>query len=370
VVVANSTSPVLLDTGSADTWLLDSKYQCLSPVGLPQPRSACGYSGPTYTPASTFKPIPNQFMAVAYGGRVVDGAIGTESVTLAGLTATNQTIGAMTRTTSDGRGFGSGLLGLGYKGATSARNGTQGAVDPATYGSNRTLYTPLFDTLVEQHGIDPFFSIALERDDADAKGGWLALGGLPPVTYDKSWARCDALIPPLPLNQTDGRSVRTWWLLEVDGVKSAGQEVKFDRTLAIVDSGNFVNYLAPRTAEAVAKDFSPPGVWNATSGLYQVPCDAKPPRFGITLGGKTFWLRDEDMVLPGYDGTGTGEGCIITVAPMTGFQLEGVGSGGILGDPFLKNVVSVYDMGKNEMRFAARKKTKKPTAKKDEDCDE
>lgn len=79
-------------------------------------------------------------------------------------------------------------------------------------------------------------------------------------------------------------------------------------------------------------------------------CNAKAPNVGITISGTTFYINPLDMIL-GYTNEDGSVSCI-----------SGVDDGGsdtaddvyILGDTFQKNVVSVFDVGAGQMRFAAR----------------
>ncbi|MGI4850515.1 MAG: pepsin-like aspartyl protease [Janthinobacterium lividum] len=81
-------------------------------------------------------------------------------------------------------------------------------------------------------------------------------------------------------------------------------------------------------------------------GGFIISCDATAPTIGIQINGTVFTIDPVDMIL-----YGDGEVCI------TGVQdggAEGSGALYILGDVFLKNVVAVYDLGAEEMSFAAR----------------
>lgn len=118
-----------------------------------------------------------------------------------------------------------------------------------------------------------------------------------------------------------------------------------------MDSGTTLNYYPTPFADAVNAAFDPPAVYSEEDGAYIVHCNAKAPSHGITIGGTTFYINPLDMILlAGTDANGKNV-CI-----------SGVDDGGdepgvdvfILGDTFQKNVVSVFDVGAAEMRFAAR----------------
>lgn len=78
-------------------------------------------------------------------------------------------------------------------------------------------------------------------------------------------------------------------------------------------------------------------------------CNAKPPTHSVTINGTTFTINPLDMILlAGTDENGN-DICI-----------TGIDDGGsdleedvfILGDTFQKNVVTVFDVGAVELRFA------------------
>jgi hypothetical protein len=83
--------------------------------------------------------------------------------------------------------------------------------------------------------------------------------------------------------------------------------------------------------------------------VYTVECNATAPKFGVTLGGQTFFHDGADMIID----TGGGQ-CVSSLVEFPSEGFEGITQGAILGDAFLKNVVAVFDAGKNTMRFAAR----------------
>jgi hypothetical protein len=114
-------------------------------------------------------------------------------------------------------------------------------------------------------------------------------------------------------------------------------------------------------ADAINKAFSPPAVTDTSAqigsgqGVYMVECNAVPPTFGVTVGGQTFYHNGQDLILP-Y-GNNVCLSTIGAVVPTAGISLA------FLGDAFLKNVVAVFDFGKNEMRFAARNDSGTSTSK-------
>jgi hypothetical protein len=83
--------------------------------------------------------------------------------------------------------------------------------------------------------------------------------------------------------------------------------------------------------------------------MWMTNCGATPPRIGVIIGGKTFWIDPRDLINNETVGGGvrlTGS-CAISVQRM-------VSGDAVLGDAFLKNVVAVFDLEDNEMEFSGR----------------
>jgi len=106
ISVGDQTLNVELDTGSSDTWIIQTGFQCYntydnskSEYETPEAQSVCNF-GPTYTPGSEFSPVKEIFQHSCYGGssettlRCVDGPFGYAAVSLAGLDVPQQLIGA------------------------------------------------------------------------------------------------------------------------------------------------------------------------------------------------------------------------------------------------------------------------------------
>jgi aspergillopepsin I len=110
-----------------------------------------------------------------------------------------------------------------------------------------------------------------------------------------------------------------------------------------LDSGTTQLYLSPTIADAIAAKFDPPAVFNSVSGVYVVPCNAKAPWFAIQIGSVIFPVDKRDMIIS--DGAG---GCY-----------AGTNNGDIyapyaLGDVFMNNVLTVFDVGSGQMKFRSR----------------
>ncbi len=97
--------------------------------------------------------------------------------------------------------------------------------------------------------------------------------------------------------------------------------------------------------EDVNSQFSPPAT-NDT-GIWIVPCNATAPNVTIQIAGTEFTINPVDLLALPRDGGICSSG--FQVGPITGTGLPF-----ILGDVFMLNVISVFDVGASEMRFGQR----------------
>lgn len=336
---------VIVDTGSSDTWLAESNFTCLKGA-----QSDC-MLGATYTRSSTFIPIDNENFEIAYSDeRSLNGVFGKEKVTLAGITVNDAQVALVEVARWAGDGVSSGVLGLGFPANTRAFSGTNYAADPV---DNQIPYNPLFTSMYVEGSVPQIFSIALDRDGT----GHLAIGGTPDIPFDPTFASS-----PFQLLTTYGvalaKTFYTFYVITTNGFQYQSAQSNWNtgswltyfgnpndptKVQVVIDSGTPVNYLPPTIASAVNALFDPPAVYRKSLGYYTVPCNAKAPRFGVKIGMETFYINPLDMIIP----LNTGE-CI------SGVTLTGNGGVPLLGEPFLKNVLAVFDVGASEMRFAAR----------------
>lgn len=90
--------------------------------------------------------------------------------------------------------------------------------------------------------------------------------------------------------------------------------------------------------------FDPPPLYNAGLGLCTIYCSAKAPELRIEIGGQTFFINGKDML----QDLGLRNGVWVSAGADAGEIVY------ILGSMFLKNVLAIFDVGGNAIRFAAR----------------
>ena len=101
-------------------------------------------------------------------------------------------------------------------------------------------------------------------------------------------------------------------------------------------------------ANAVFKSFHPPAQYLPNDGAWFAPCNAKMARFGVKIGTQQiYWMNPDDLLRQGARDSETGRLCRIGI-------IDSDGGPPILGVTFLSNVVAVFDVGNDEMRFAKR----------------
>jgi hypothetical protein len=123
VTVSGKQFSLVIDTGSSDTWLATSDFQCDDPnTYKPLPVQRCGF-GPQFNvdASSSFQPIDHDFTVNYTGGEFLKGVMGTELFGIGGVSrgkspyvTVRQTIGVVNEGFWFGDTISSGLMGLGF----------------------------------------------------------------------------------------------------------------------------------------------------------------------------------------------------------------------------------------------------------------
>lgn len=355
---------LFVDTGSSDTWAVRNDFTCFNRTsGLQLPQQSCNYAPASYDPTTSpsYEVIPGEIFGIQYGDGISSGVMAYENVTLAGITI-RQRVGVVNASTPMGDGVNSGILGLGYPSLTSAHPGP--SQDNETYWYNRLPYEPLIFNMAKQGLIDSYFSLAIARtpqNETVGFGGYLTLGGLAPVNHSDKWATVPVEIhETIPVNFTSGERVISYWTTTVDGfvygpatsagsAQSDADNLTTDDTSFQVffDNGNYLTFLPDKIVAPINALFDPPAVWDDELSIYVVRCDAVAPTFGVMLGNQTFLHDGRDLVYQTEAGI-----CISNLVPSETVGIDGI-TLNIIGAGFFKNVLSVFDFGRDEMRFAS-----------------
>ena len=353
MTVGGQNFDVVVDTGSSDPWLVAPNYTCIDPnTGKAQDDTYC-YFGTPYESASstTYVPILGENFNITYADEeLLNGAMAFEKFTLGGVTVPGQKFGLVDYAAWYGDGYSSGLVGFAYGTLTSAYSGTNLSQDQR---GNTLMYNPLFVNMYNLSLIAPVFSLAIDRDPDD--GGLLALGGIPDIPHSPYWVST----PIQSVGVFSGTTTLAYefYTIQADGFAySASLSTQFnpyttnnpykthllDKGTVIIDSGTSLLYAPDAVAAGVGAAFSPPASYSQETDTYYVSCTARAPVFGVSIGSKIFYVNALDLIVPSSEGQ-----CVSGVQPNMGGLT-------ILGDVWMKNVISVFDIGAEEMRFAAR----------------
>jgi hypothetical protein len=345
VTFGNQKLMLVLDTGSSDTWVAGTGIECKS-----RSNRACK-SGPTYTKTSTFAPIPDQIFNASYSdGEYMSGIMATEMITVGHIAVKDQHFGLVNRARWNGDGFSSGILGLGFPSITRAYNSTN-----FKKGAN-VPYDTLFVNMVRKKLVTPYFSIAFNRQGEPP--GAFGLGGLPaaPTRYSSTFARTalqEFAFDKRPTPQYDNATVDyKIYAVTADGftVGTPTSPMENIKAQVVIDSGSTRSYLPDQVIQEFYKAWSIPPKKDFLTSSYMVSCNSKPPKFGVKFNGTPIYFDPKDLIAPGC--AGCADICVPTVQPSVDDGRRRTPA--MLSQPFLKNVVAVFDIGAAEMRFHQR----------------
>ncbi|KAA1478680.1 acid protease [Dentipellis sp. KUC8613] len=387
--------PLVLDTGSADLWVLST--DCVSPNASATEPPACNASVPLYSP-TTFQPTGLN-ASLLYGdsltGTHAIGPIGFDTAGIAQLSASNQYFAAVPQggtNTSILQTGSSGIFGLGFpinsiiwneilssrfptsERAVLARASTNFATRhfpdlsflrnsstnlkrgaPLRSSSLPTVSEVLdtfvpFGPLVPRLGLTaPIAAVTLQRDTVQVGGnaGTLSLGALPPAVQadNLTWVPLRAYTPvegglPAPADSPD-EVYPMAWEVPVDDVFFDGHKLPRSNlsapniTLsALIDTGS--SYI--RGPQDVVEAMS-----NVLGGQ-TYPC-ARPHNLTFQIGGSFFPVDPRDFGSQAYEDNT--EDCMPSVVATDPPASNGSGFlySWNLGDPFLKGVLAAFYYG-------------------------
>lgn len=299
---------VLVDTGSTDLWVIDSRCQTTACKGAP----SSGYNKHQFNKdvSSTFSQTSRGFTISGW----CSGTIETDTFALAGLGQNKQDFG-LANTVVD------------YFGLTPV-DGVFGLAWPA----NTQLDTPspLWNMLDSLDA--PLFTIWLDRR---AKPQEETLGGL--ITYGAlDNEHCEAQVDYVALSSL------TYWQFPMTRF-SIGSYSYSAKSQAISQTAAWIG--APTSAVA--------GIASATGAkfdqinyLYTLPCNGNYPDMIFTIGGRAYNVPSEEYVID--LGLGGGK-CALAVYELGG---GGFGPDWILGYTWIRTYCNIHDIGQRRIGFA------------------
>ncbi|KAJ7663837.1 acid protease [Mycena polygramma] len=366
ITVGGQNFKVIVDTGSSDTWLVKKGFSCLNLTGAPESAATCAFGSDGFDPAasSAFQPFPNVIFNVTYGDKeFVSGPVGFDTVSVGGLTVTKQEIGTPDVVAWEGDGVHSGILGLAFPFNTRVFNTTDSTQASV---AKHIPYDPFFFTAVKQGLSSPFFSLALNRgangnSSEDSNLGFIAFGGTPPVDLGNTtvtvpiqgYSITGSDTVPIAEPSNSKEAVYLSYTVDVEAYVFPGSTAADTASNnTILDSGTTLNVVPSKVAEAYNAQFVPKATFDTQVGLYTVACNASVPAFSVMLGGQSFTIDARDQIVQNFHEDGT-VFCVSGTQAATDDP-----SGGpdlfILGDVFLHNVVTTFNIQTNEITITQR----------------
>ncbi|KAL7275974.1 hypothetical protein RUND412_001043 [Rhizina undulata] len=295
---------VVVDTGSSDLWIPSSTCKSTS----------CTLHT-TYGPSdsSSLEVTTNAFQ-IEYGSGAVAGVIGNDLVSVAGFQV-NASFGLATSVSDDFADLPvDGIMGMGS------------APDQADIP---LMMQNLFDAgLIKQR----LFGVALSRNSNGFNDGVLNIGGVDTALFNGT------------LSFSSSSSTEGLWEVALGNAGVDGQNLNLSGRSAVIDTGTSLLLIPP--ADALSLHALIPGA--ETNGeTFAIPCN--------TTANVEFTFNDVAYAVPPVDYVGSaidsaGELCSSLI---TGREILGADVW-LLGDVFLKNVYSVFDLDSNRVGFAPR----------------
>ena len=277
-------------TADTDTWLVGTKFQYLDVNTKLAPLQHLLH----------LQQIQNESFGVSYAnGETLIGIVGTERVTLAGLTVFNQTVRVVTTAAWSGDGVSSCVVGLAFPSATFFLGDT---IENPDQNNAPIKYNRIFTKMYFQGYVNPIFSLAIDPGIAT---GQLAIGGVLNVAVSQPCATA----PFQNMNPNEGKNDMTTatshyyvYAINVGFAFDSQGEQNLNETLALVDSTMLFLQAPASMAQAVNGNFSPPAVQSSSGGMYEVECNATAPRFGFVVENQAFLIDPADMIVNIGDG--------------------------------------------------------------------
>ncbi|THH07178.1 hypothetical protein EW145_g3565 [Phellinidium pouzarii] len=269
----------------------------------------------TFTASSTAVDQHETFSIEFADDSTVSGEVFKDTVSIAGLTATGQAVVAASQYSS------------GFALDVSPPDGLMGMAFQSISNSDSS---PVFQTFVTQgQTTSSVFGFTLLDS-----GGELFLGGTDTTAFTGSLAFAPLITTP------------AFWEISISGASVGNRKVVSSTIDAIVDTGTTLLIGDTKNVKAIYNAIS--GSKDASNtvgeGFFTVPCDAIPSNVAINVAGKSFTLSADTFNF-GQVSAGSNE----CVGGLAADDSEGFW---ILGDVFLRNLYTEFDVGNLQVGFA------------------
>ncbi|KAJ7729948.1 acid protease [Mycena metata] len=292
------------DTGSADLWVPSSSCSSLGCFGKSK-----------YNPSSssTSSSKPYKFSIEYADGSTASGPVYSDTVTVAGITATNQWFAAMTTLSSSWfTAPCDGIMGMGLLPISGLQQNpfVQNAKSEGAIAVGQ-------------------FSFYLANT-----GSELYIGGTDTKKYTGA-------IEFHSINTTTGLWQPT------NGQAKVGSTTVSTGLQPIIDSGTTLMYCPPALVQQIYAQVPGAKVFEADEGLWSYPC-ASPPKISFNWGGKDWTVSAANLNLGTTKARSTD-----CVSALAGLDIGFGANVCILGDAFMRNFYSVFDLDQQTVGFAA-----------------
>lgn len=292
---ANTPFRMLIDSGSADTWV---------------PSSSCTGCGQSHTKlgtkvSSSYKQQGSKFQ-ITYGTGSVSGFLGADTLTIAGMKLKNHTIALTTKETTDFSDEGvpfDGLMGLAQQSL-----------------SNSNQPTPIDALYAAKLVPAPVMGYHLARASDNSNDGEVTFGGVDATKYTGD------------LVEIPNVSNKGFWEIPIEGVSFDGKSIAglASKRTAILDTGTTLIVAPTKDADLIHAQI--PGAKSDGSGGYTLPCTTT-KQLSFTFGGQEWPLNSEDMIFLPVDDTKLDGDCISSISAGN----VGGNDEWLLGASFVKN---------------------------------
>ncbi|KAJ7651743.1 acid protease [Mycena polygramma] len=292
------------DTGSSDLWVPSAS--CTSSTCASKSKFNANASSTSVKQPGTFE--------IQYGdGSTAVGPIYTDTVTVAGVKAANQTLSTVTTLSS--------------MFATDPADGILGMAFPSISSMHKN---PFFTTAKAEGSVKSnTFGFFLAKN-----GSQMYLGGTATNLYQTGTLEFHRVNPASGFWQVPGASAKVNSTAVVTGFQT------------IIDSGTTIMYGPPSAVATFYSKVLGAALFDRTNGFYSFPCDSV-PKVAVQLGR----IRQGDHVRQLQSGTNS---CRLLRACVGALAAQDMGLGSdvwLLGDSFMKNVYTVFDFDQPAVGF-------------------
>jgi len=291
------------DTGSSDLWVPST--DCTD--------SGCASKNKYNSSASTTSEEQSGYFEIEYGdGSSVSGPIFADGVTVGGISVTGQHFASVTNLSMAPDTF-DGILGMAYPSLSNLQS------------------PPFFQTAIDQKAVSKSqFSFYLADNDSE-----LYIGGSNSKLYTS-----DPEFHPVDTNPG-------YWKLTGGSVGVGSNTSVITNIETVIDSGTTCIFGPTDAVKTLWASIPNSQELDSQPGFYSYPCNQSVD-VSFSWGGKN-WQLSEATFNFGTTTDSTGERCVGAIAG----QDIGLGaSTWLLGDSFLRNVYTIFDVGSDQVGFA------------------